>query len=88
MTDHWGLIASLSVSILIIGAVLAFLAALDGHIKAVFMSIGCLLALLLFVVLFLVAYGVIVIVLRSAFGIELPNPLNWLPPEWHKMPSP
>lgn len=33
----------------------------------------------------LVAYGVVVIVLRSAFGIELPNPLDWLPPDWRKL---
>lgn len=30
----------------------------------------------------LFAYGVVVLVMRSAFGIELPNPVDWLPPEW------
>lgn len=27
-------------------------------------------------------YGVFVLVMRHAFGIELPNPVDWLPPEW------
>src|SRR6267143_2669929 len=76
MTDHWGWVATLAVGLLFVGVTVAVLAALDGHVKAVFVSIGCLLALLLFGVLLLVAYGVIVIVLRNAFGIELPNPLN------------
>ena len=87
MTDHWGWVATLAVGLLFVGVTVAVLAALDGHVKAVFVSIGCLLALLLFGVLLLVAYGVIVIVLRNAFGIELPNPLNWLPLGWHKVPS-
>jgi hypothetical protein len=42
-----------------VGVTVAVLAALDGHATAVFVSIGCLLALLLFGVLLLVAYGVI-----------------------------
>ena len=29
-------------------------------------------------------YGVAVLVLRHAFGIELPNPVGWLPPEWQR----
>jgi hypothetical protein len=30
----------------------------------------------------LVMYGVVTIILRSAFGIELPNPILWLPSRW------
>lgn len=30
----------------------------------------------------LVGYGVLVLVFRHAFGVELPNPFDWLPPEW------
>ncbi len=29
--------------------------------------------------LLLVAYGAVVIVFREAFGVELPNPFDWLP---------
>ena len=38
---------------------------------------------LVFGALFLfVAYGVAAIILRYAFGLVLPNPLDLLPPEW------
>lgn len=44
---------------------------------------GCIvLGLPLFLAFLLLVYGVFVIVMREAFGIELPNPLNWLPPAW------
>jgi hypothetical protein len=32
----------------------------------------------------LVIYGVAVIVLRHAFGLECPNPFDWLPTEWRQ----
>ena len=32
----------------------------------------------------LVFYGVAVLVLRHAFGLDLPNPLDWLPPDWRR----
>jgi hypothetical protein len=39
--------------------------------------------------LLLVTYGVAVIVLRTAFGIELPNPVHWLPESWQShIPGP
>jgi hypothetical protein len=32
----------------------------------------------------LVLYGIVVLIMRHAFGIELPNPFDWLPPEWRQ----
>jgi len=32
----------------------------------------------------LLLYGVAVIVFRMAFGIELPDPISWLPTEWQE----
>ena len=29
-------------------------------------------------------YGLAMLVFRYAFGVELPNPFDWLPPEWQK----
>jgi hypothetical protein len=29
-------------------------------------------------------YGAAVLVFRYAFGIDLPNPIEWLPAEWQK----
>jgi hypothetical protein len=52
LTDHWGWVATLAGGV---GVTVAVLAALDGHAMAVFVSFGCLLALLLFGVLLLVA---------------------------------
>ena len=46
MTDHWGWVATLAGVLLFVGVVVAVLAAIDGREKAVFVSIGCLLALL------------------------------------------
>lgn len=44
---------------------------------------GCMLILLpMFGAGLLLVYGVFVLVMRAAFGIELPNPVDWLPPEW------
>jgi len=32
----------------------------------------------------LVTYWLVVIILRQAGGIELPDPIDWLPTEWRK----
>ena len=32
----------------------------------------------------LIAYGVIILIFRHAFGIELPNPFEFLPAEWRE----
>jgi hypothetical protein len=32
----------------------------------------------------LVAYWLVVIILRQAGGIELPDPIDWLPTEWRQ----
>jgi hypothetical protein len=48
---------------------------------------GCLGALFygLFYIVFLVfCYGVLVLVFRHAFGVELPNPFDLLPLEWQR----
>ncbi len=40
--------------------------------------------LALFAIILLFWYGIAVLVFRFAFGIDLPNPVDWLPPEWQK----
>mgnify|MGYP001095770524 FL=1 len=46
-------------------------------------AVGCLVVLLpILLAVLLFVYGVFVIVMRNAFGIDLPNPLDWLPPDW------
>lgn len=36
---------------------------------------------------FLFLYGIVLLVFRHAFGVELPNPFDLLPPDWrHKIP--
>jgi hypothetical protein len=32
----------------------------------------------------LIAYGAIILIFRHAFGIELPNPFEFLPAEWRE----
>lgn len=44
--------------------------------------IGCLIGLPIVGLVLLFCYGVFVLVIRYAFGIELPNPLDILPAEW------
>jgi hypothetical protein len=39
-------------------------------------------------IVLLIMYGVVVIVFRQAFGVELPNPVDWLPTEWRQMLPP
>mgnify|MGYP003146372423 CR=1 FL=1 len=43
---------------------------------------GCILAVPVMLVALLIAYGVLVIVIRNAFGVELPNPVDLLPTDW------
>lgn len=45
-------------------------------------GLGCLIMIPFLIVILLFIYGVFVLVMRSAFGIELPNPIDWLPPDW------
>jgi hypothetical protein len=41
----------------------------------------------LFLIWIVVAYGIVTLVFRYAFGIQLPNPVGWLPVEWqHYIP--
>lgn len=30
----------------------------------------------------LLLYGIAVLIFRNAFGVELPNPADWLPTDW------
>jgi hypothetical protein len=32
----------------------------------------------------LIGYGVVLLIFRHAFGLELPNPIEWLPAEWRQ----
>ena len=50
---------------------------------------GCLFVVLIGLpIALLIGYGAIVLLFRYAFGIELPNPFDWLPPEWlEKLPT-
>ena len=40
--------------------------------------------LLLTALWLLIAYGVVIMIFRHAFGIELPNPFELLPIEWRQ----
>ncbi len=55
---------------------------------AVVEAIGALMAFTLAAVMalisLLIAYGVIMLIFRHAFGVELPNPFDWLPTEWQE----
>jgi hypothetical protein len=33
---------------------------------------------------FLLLYGVVIIIFRYAFGVELPNPFSYVPPDWRQ----
>ena len=43
-------------------------------------GIGCLIA----IPVLLFWYGAAILVFKYAFGVELPNPINHLPPEWQE----
>ena len=46
---------------------------------------GCLIIMIpISVAILLLIYGLAVIILRAAFGIELPNPVDWLPDSWRE----
>lgn len=50
-------------------------------------AMGCLMvpfALAYLAVVGVFFYGVAVLVFRHAFGVELPNPFIWLPPDWQR----
>ena len=48
-------------------------------------AIGCLVfAVPLFIGFLMLIYGVAVLVFRNAFGIELPNPFDYLPSDWRE----
>ena len=46
--------------------------------------LGALIALPIGAAVVLFWYGLAILVFRHAFGIELPNPFDWLPPKWQK----
>lgn len=46
--------------------------------------LGCLGCLPVVAFLGLLLYGIAALVFRAAFGIELPNPFDWLPPGWQE----
>jgi len=49
---------------------------------------GCFFVLIGVPIALLIGYGVIILLFRYAFGIELPNPFDWLPTEWReKLPT-
>lgn len=47
-------------------------------------TIGCLFAAVVGSFILLLFYGAIVILFRYAFGVELPNPFDFLPADWQK----
>jgi hypothetical protein len=49
--------------------------------------LGCLIMVPVGIIGLLVSYGVVAIVFRFAFGVELPNPVDWLPSEADLYPS-
>lgn len=46
--------------------------------------IAGMMGLLLTALWLLIAYGVVIMIFRHAFGIELPNPFELLPTEWRQ----
>lgn len=46
--------------------------------------IAGMMGLLLTTLWLLIAYGVVIMIFRHAFGIELPNPFELLPIEWRQ----
>ena len=46
--------------------------------------IAGMMGLLLTALWLLIAYGVVIMIFRHAFGIELPNPFELLPIEWRQ----
>jgi hypothetical protein len=50
-------------------------------------EMGCLGALIMLpfaAISLLVIYGITMLVFRFAFGVELPNPIDWLPESWRE----
>jgi len=57
----------------------------DGNIEEFFVSlITGLMGLMLIALWLLITYGVVIMVFRHAFGIELLNPFELLPIEWRQ----
>ena len=46
--------------------------------------IAGMIGLLLAALWLLIAYGAVIVIFRYAFGIELPNPFEFLPSEWRQ----
>lgn len=56
-----------------------------GSTEDFFVSlIAGMMGLLLTALWLLIAYGVVIMIFRHAFGIELPNPFELLPIEWRQ----
>lgn len=56
-----------------------------GSNEGFFVSlIAGMMGLLLTALWLLIAYGVVIMIFRHAFGIELPNPFELLPIEWRQ----
>jgi hypothetical protein len=56
-----------------------------GSTENFFVSlIAGMMGLLLTALWLLIAYGVVIMIFRHAFGIELPNPFELLPIEWRR----
>jgi hypothetical protein len=56
-----------------------------GSIEDFFVSLMAgMMGLLLTALWLLIAYGVVIMIFRHAFGIELPNPFDLLPIEWRQ----
>ncbi len=57
----------------------------EGSTEDFFVSlIAGMMGLLLTALWLLIAYGVVIMIFRHAFGIELPNPFELLPIEWRQ----
>jgi hypothetical protein len=58
----------------------------DGSgIEELFVTlIAGMMGLVLIALWLLIAYGVVIMIVRHAFGIELPNPFELLPIEWRQ----
>jgi hypothetical protein len=56
-----------------------------GSIEELFVSLlAGMMGLVLTALWLLIAYGVVIVIFRHGFGIELPNPFELLPTEWRQ----
>jgi hypothetical protein len=51
-------------------------------IALTFSVIAVVIGLLFSGFILLILYGIAVLIFRNAFGVELPNPLDWVPSDW------